>query len=54
VLVVSHGGLLRVLLTVLLDLPAAARQRFAFGNCGMSRVSLGERFAVLDVHNLTE
>jgi broad specificity phosphatase PhoE len=54
VLVVSHGGLLRVLLTVLLDLPASARQRFAFSNCGVSRVSLSDRSAVLDIHNLTD
>jgi broad specificity phosphatase PhoE len=54
VLVVSHGGLLRVLLTVLLDLPAAARQRFAFSNCGVSRLLLSERSAVLEFHNLTE
>jgi probable phosphoglycerate mutase len=52
VLVVSHGGLLRVLLTVLLDLPASARQRFAFGNCGISRISRHERASVLDFHNL--
>jgi broad specificity phosphatase PhoE len=53
VLIVSHGGLLRVLLTAMLDLPAAARQRFAFSNCGVSRVLLTDRSAVLDVHNLT-
>ena len=52
VLIVSHGGLLRVLLTVLLHLPASARQRFAFGNCGISRVTQRERSAVLEFHNL--
>lgn len=51
VLVVSHGGLLRVLLTVLLELPSGARLRFGFANCGVSRLTRDERITVLDFHN---
>lgn len=51
VLVVSHGGMLRVLLTTLLGLPAGARLHFSFTNCGVSRVVRSETLTVLDLHN---
>jgi probable phosphoglycerate mutase len=53
ILVVAHGGFLRVLLTVLLRLPATARLRFAFANCGVTRVTRDARSALLEYHNLT-
>ena len=52
-LIVSHGGLLRVLLTHLLGLPPRARERFAFANCGLTCVAIGEFGALLQYHNWT-
>lgn len=37
-LVVSHGGTLRALMTVLLGLPIEERESFAFANCSVTRV----------------
>jgi broad specificity phosphatase PhoE len=37
-LVVSHGGTLRALMTVLLGLPIEERSSFAFANCSVTRV----------------
>lgn len=51
VLVVAHGGVLRALLTVLLDLPTSVGLRFAFANCGVSRLRRSEGYTVLDFHN---
>jgi broad specificity phosphatase PhoE len=39
-LVVAHGGTLRVLLAVLLDLPAEASRAFRFDNCSVTTVQL--------------
>lgn len=52
ILIVAHGGQLRILMTVLFELPLAARSAFAFANCGMSRVSTYQDRRVLDFHNL--
>jgi broad specificity phosphatase PhoE len=38
VLVVSHGGTLRALMTVLLGLPIEQRSSYAFANCSVTRV----------------
>jgi alpha-ribazole phosphatase len=51
VLIVSHGGQLRVLLTVLLGLPARSRHHFAFSNCGVSRVARTHERTVLELLN---
>ncbi len=53
ILIVSHGGTLRVLLTVLLELPLAARRAFDFGNCGVSHLSYRQGRYLLDYHNRT-
>lgn len=50
-LIVAHGGQLRIMLTVLLALPLAHRNAFAFANCGLSRVSRYDGRSVLDLHN---
>jgi broad specificity phosphatase PhoE len=51
ILVVAHGGLLRVLTTVLLGLPLRARICFGFANCGLSRVVVRHDSTVLEAHN---
>jgi broad specificity phosphatase PhoE len=51
ILVVAHGGQLRIMLTVLLNLPLAACRSFVFSNCGLSRVTLDDDHRVLDFHN---
>jgi glucosyl-3-phosphoglycerate phosphatase len=51
VLVVSHGGFLRVLMTVLLELPARKRHSFAFDNCSVTRVHRTSGFTRLEFHN---
>lgn len=51
VLVVSHGGFLRVLMTVLLGLPARQRHAFAFDNCSITRVVRVDGQSHLEFHN---
>ena len=51
VLVVTHGGFLRVMLTVLLQLPTKSRHAFAFDNCSVTRVTIGSDITRLDYHN---
>ncbi len=54
ILVVTHGGTLRALITCLIDLPAEKMWRLRFANAGISVVSVfDERSAVLDVLNDT-
>lgn len=52
VLVVSHGGTLRLLMTILLQLPVEVRQSFAFANCSITRLILGADRVRLDCHNI--
>lgn len=51
VLVVTHGGFLRVLMTVLLDLPTRSRHAFHFDNCSVTRVVREHGHARLEYHN---
>ena len=51
VLVVTHGGFLRVMMTVLLGLPTNARHTFAFDNCSVTRVVRDEHLTRLEYHN---
>lgn len=51
VLLVAHGGTLRALMTLLLDLPIERRTIFAFANCGLSRVVRLHDESHLDLHN---
>lgn len=52
VLIVAHGGQLRIMLTVLLGLPTSQRRLFPFANCGLTRVSMPGGRPVLDFHNV--
>ena len=52
VLVVSHGGTLRVLMTVLLGLPVEGRNAYAFANCSVTRLIRDENgFTSVDCFN---
>lgn len=51
VLLVAHGGTLRVLMTLLLDLPVERRAIFSFANCAVSRISRIDEESLLDLHN---
>lgn len=51
-LVVSHGGTLRLLMTILLQLPVETRQSFAFANCSITRLILDGDQPRLDCHNV--
>jgi len=51
VMVVAHGGLLRIMMTRFLDLPLSARRKFAFANCGLSRVRSVPDGWTLELHN---
>lgn len=52
VMVVTHGGQLAVLLTVLLGMPARARYSFRFANCGITVLTRTAQHTTLDMHNL--
>ena len=52
VLIVTHGGFLRVMMTVLLDLPMKSRQSFAFDNCSVTRLVRDHDVTRLEFHNL--
>lgn len=41
-LVVTHGGLIRVILSALLDIPSSVVWKFRLGNCALTGVSLWE------------
>jgi 2,3-bisphosphoglycerate-dependent phosphoglycerate mutase len=51
VLVVTHGGFLRVMMTVLLELPAKTRHAFAFENCSVTRFVRDSEVTRLEYHN---
>ena len=51
VLVVTHGGFLRVMMTVLLELPAKTRHAFAFENCSVTRFVRDRDLTRLEYHN---
>lgn len=51
VLVVSHGGFLRVMMTVLFELPARKRHVFAFDNCSVTRIHREPGLTRLEFHN---
>ncbi|MDA1257590.1 MAG: histidine phosphatase family protein [Chloroflexi bacterium] len=53
VAIVGHGGSLKCLLVVLLDLPETAIGRFHFSNCGVSVVGAGNGSATLMSFNQT-
>lgn len=49
---VSHGGTMRALMTVLLDLPVEASRSFHFDNCGLTTVDLrGDQPSILLRYN---
>ena len=51
-LVVAHGGSLCAAIVRLLGLPSGSMERFSFGNCGLSMVTVHEGgFAALDLLN---
>ncbi len=52
VLVVTHGGFLRVMMTVLLELPTRKRHAFAFDNCSLTRLIREDGLTRLEYHNL--
>ena len=53
-LVVAHGGSLCAAIVRLLGLPSASMERFSFGNCGLSIVTVYEGgFATLGLLNDT-
>lgn len=52
ILIVGHGGLLSILLTVLLGLPAKTRHNFRFANCGITVVTRTRIASTLDRHNI--
>ena len=53
-LVVAHGGSLCAAIVRLLGLPSGSMERFSFGNCGLSIVTVHEGgFAALDLLNDT-
>lgn len=51
VLVVTHGGFLRVMMTVLLEIPTRSRHAFAFDNCSVTRLTRDHQLTRLDYHN---
>jgi broad specificity phosphatase PhoE len=51
VLVVTHGGFLRVMMTLLLELPARSRHAFAFENCSVTRLVRDGELTRLEFHN---
>lgn len=51
VLVVTHGGFLRVMMTVLLELPTRKRHAFSFDNCSVTKVSREPGLTRLEYHN---
>lgn len=51
ILVVTHGGVLRLMMTVLLGLPTKARHQFAFDNCSITRVTRDADFSRVEYHN---
>ena len=51
VLVVTHGGFLRVMMTVLLGIPTKARHAFVFENCSVTRVIREIGITRLEYHN---
>lgn len=52
VLVVTHGGFLRVMMTVLLELPTRKRHVFVFDNCSVTRLVRDAELTRLEYHNL--
>lgn len=52
VMIVTHGGALRLLVTVLLDLPQSARTAFTFRNCSVSRFQRSEHQTAVDALNV--
>lgn len=52
VLVVTHGGFLRVMMTVLLELPTRKRHAFGFDNCSITRLVRDGHLTRLEYHNL--
>ncbi len=52
VLVVTHGGFLRVMMTVLLELPTRKRHAFVFDNCSVTRLVRDAELTRLEYHNL--
>lgn len=52
VLVVTHGGFLRVMMTVLLELPTRKRHAFVFDNCSVTRLVRDGDLTRLEYHNL--
>jgi broad specificity phosphatase PhoE len=53
VAIVAHGGSLKCLMVVLLDLPESALGRFHFSNCGVTVVGAGNGPATLMSFNQT-
>jgi broad specificity phosphatase PhoE len=51
VLVVTHGGFLRVMMTVLLQLPAKTRHAFVFENCSVTKFVRDHQLTRLEYHN---
>lgn len=51
ILVVSHGGFLRVLVTVFLGLPASQRNAFAIDNCSITKLMREGGKTRLEFHN---
>ncbi|MCO5175553.1 MAG: histidine phosphatase family protein [Thermomicrobiales bacterium] len=52
ILIVGHGGLLAILTTVLLGLPAKTRNNFRFANCGVTVLTRTRAVTTLDRHNI--
>jgi broad specificity phosphatase PhoE len=50
-LVVTHGGFLRVLMTVLLEVPTSTRHSFVFNNCSITRLVRDRDLTRLEYHN---
>jgi broad specificity phosphatase PhoE len=53
VLIVAHGGILRVLLSLALEVSPTAYWRFRFGLASLSEVSIGQTGATLETLNDT-
>lgn len=51
VLVVTHGGVLRVMMTVLLGIPTRTRHQFAFDNCSITRITRDGSESRVEYHN---
>lgn len=51
ILVVTHGGFLRVMMTVLLGIPTKARHSFVFDNCSVTRLIRDDDLTRLEYHN---